>query len=55
MRGIKPKNPMQTRHGRTRYKAYSVAQLTEMYEKSSTPKVKDKIRNELNRKINSAL
>lgn len=51
MRGIKHKNPMQTRHGRVRYKAFSPKQLIEMYEKSSTPKVKSKIRNELNRKL----
>lgn len=42
---------MQTRHGRPRYKAYSVVQLQEALEKASTPKVKDKIRNELNRKV----
>lgn len=54
MRGIKHKNPMQTRHGKVRYKAYTINQLTELYTKSTTPKVKDKIKNELNRKINNA-
>lgn len=54
MRGIKHKNPMQTRHGRVRYKAFSINQLVEMYEKTSTPKSKNKIRNELNRKLVNA-
>ena len=51
MRGIKPKNPMQTRHGRTRYKAYSHIELILMYKKSSSPKVKHKIVQEINRKL----
>lgn len=54
MRGIKPGNPMQTRHGRVRYKAFSISQLEEMFTKSSNPKAKHKIRQELNRKINNA-
>jgi len=53
MRGIKHKNPMQTRHGRVRYKAFSIVQLEEMHNKASNPKAKHKIRNELNRKINA--
>lgn len=51
MRGIKPKNPMQTRHGRVRYKAFSVTQLGEMWEKTSSPKIKQKIKNEVMRKM----
>ena len=43
MRGIKHKNPMQTRHGRPRYKAYTVAQLMDAYEKTSVKKTKHKI------------
>ena len=43
MRGIKHKNPMQTRHGRPRYKAYTVAQLLGAYEKTSIKKIKHKI------------
>lgn len=54
MKGIKDRNPMQTRHGRVRYKAFSVKQLIGMYEKTTAPKVKDKIRNELNRKLTNA-
>ena len=55
MRGIKPKNPMQTRHGRPNYKAYSVAQLEDALSKSSTPKVKHKINTVLNYKVKHAL
>ena len=54
MRGIKPGNPMQTRHGRIRYKAFSIAQLEEMFGKATNPKSKHKIHQELNRKINNA-
>lgn len=54
MKGIKDRNPMQTRHGRVRYKAFSIVQLQYMLEKSSNPKAKHKIRNELNRKIRNA-
>ena len=43
MRGIKHKNPMQTRHGRPRYKAYTIAQLLDAYEKTSVKKTKHKI------------
>lgn len=50
MKGIKHKNPMQTRHGRPRYKAYSITQLLDAYEKTSVPKVKEKILNMLNYK-----
>ena len=50
MKGIKHKNPMQTRHGRPRYKAYSIVQLIEAYEKTSVPKIKSKILNILNHK-----
>jgi hypothetical protein len=53
MKGIKHKNPMQTRHGKPRYKAYNIQQLTEMLEKTSIPKIKDRIRNALNYKINA--
>lgn len=55
MKGIKQKNPMQTRHGRVRYKAFSIAQLTEMFEKTTTPKTKYKIKQELDRKIYNTL
>jgi len=51
MKGIKSKNPMQTRHGRTRYKAYSHTQLMLMYDKESSPKKKHKIIEEINRKL----
>lgn len=34
---------MQTRHGRPRYRAYTVAQLLEAYEKTSIKKIKHKI------------
>ena len=51
MRGIKHKNPMQTRHGRTRYKAYSHIQLMLLYQKESAPKKKHKIIEEINRKL----
>jgi hypothetical protein len=54
MKNVKHKNPMQTRHGRIRYKSHSVSQLQEMLVKSSTPKVKDKIRNALNYKLKTA-
>lgn len=54
MKGIKSKNPMQTRHGRVRYKAFSVAQLEEALEKTSVAKVKHKIKQELNRKVRNA-
>ena len=50
MKGIKHKNPMQTRHGRPRYKAYSITQLLDAYEKTSVPKAKEKILNMLNYK-----
>ena len=55
MNGIKDRTPMQTRHGRVRYKAFSINQLTEMHSKATNPKAKNKIMNELNRKINNAL
>ena len=45
---------MQTRHGRTNWKAHSIVQLQEALDKNSTPKVKDKIQNELNRKVRNA-
>ena len=51
MRGIKHKNPMQTRHGRVRYKAFSHIQLMLMYQKESSPKKKHKIIEEINRKL----
>lgn len=51
MKGIKSKNPMQTRHGRTRYKAYSYIELMLMYKKESNPKKKHKIIEEINRKL----
>ena len=51
MKGIKNKNPMQTRHGRPRYKAYSHIELMVMYKKSTSPKVKHKIVQEINRKL----
>lgn len=54
MRGIKHKNPMQTRHGRVRYKAFSITQLQDMLLKATNPKSKYKISNELNRKVNNA-
>ena len=54
MKGIKHKNPMQTRHGRTRYKAYSHVELMVMYKKESTPKKKHKIIEEINRKLKNA-
>lgn len=51
MKGIKHKHPMQTRHGRTRYKAYSHIELMMMYKKESNPKKKHKIIEEINRKL----
>ena len=54
MKNVKVNNPMHTRHGRPNWKAYSILQLQEQLEKSSTPKVKHKIRQELNRKVNNA-
>ena len=39
---------MQTRHGRPRYKAYTVAQLLEAYEKTSVKKIKHKIATAIN-------
>lgn len=45
---------MQTRHGRPNWKAYSIAQLQEQVEKATTPKVRHRIRQELNRKVNNA-
>lgn len=51
MKGIKHKNPMQTRHGRPRYKAYSHIELMLMYKKESNPKKKHKIIEEINRKL----
>ena len=42
---------MQTRHGRTRYKAYSHIQLMLLYQKESAPKKKHKIIEEINRKL----
>ena len=54
MRGIKHKNPMQTRHGRIRYKAYSIEQLREMLQKATNAKAKYKIGNALNFKVNNA-
>lgn len=51
MKGIKFKNPMQTRHGRIRYKAYSHIQLMLMYKNESSPKKKHKIIEEINRKL----
>ena len=54
MKGIKHKNPMQTRHGRIRYKAYSHVELMVMYKKESTPKKKHKIIEEINRKLKNA-
>ena len=53
-KNVKVNNPMQTRHGRPNWKAYSVVQLQEQLEKTSSSKVKDKIRNELNRKVRNA-
>ena len=41
---------MQTRHGKPRYKAYSITQLLDAYEKTSVPKAKEKILNMLNYK-----
>ena len=43
MKGIKHKNSMQTRHGRPRYKAFTIAQLLDAYEKTSVKKIKHKI------------
>jgi hypothetical protein len=51
MKGIRHKNPMQTRHGRTRYKAFSHIELMLMYNKESSPKKKHKIIEEINRKL----
>ena len=53
-KNVKVNNPMQNRHGRPNWKAYSVVQLQEQLEKTSSSKVKDKIRNELNRKVRNA-
>ena len=50
MKGIKDKNPMQTRHGRPRYKAYSITQLMDAYEKTSVKKIKHKIATAINYK-----
>ena len=54
MKNVKVKNPMQTRHGRIRYKAYSIKQLMKMWTKTTTPKARDKITNELNRKCRNS-
>ena len=51
MKNVKVNHPMQTRHGRPNWKSYNVLQLQEALEKSSTPKVKYKIQNVLNRKV----
>jgi len=53
MKKVKLGNPMQTRHGRTNWKSHSVVQLQEALEKTSTPKVKHKIQQELNRKLSN--
>jgi len=53
MKGIKHSDPMQTRHGRINWKAHSVVQLQEALAKTSTPKVKHKIQQELNRKLSN--
>ena len=53
-KNVKVNNPMQTRHGRPNWKSYSIVQLQEQLEKTSSSKVKDKIRNELNRKVRNA-
>lgn len=50
MKGIKHKNPQETRNGRPRFKAFSVKQLEDLINKTSRPKVKDKIRNMIGRK-----
>ena len=54
MRGIKHKNPMQTRHGRPRYKAFTIAQLLEAYDKTSVPKIRHKIVTAMNHKIKTS-
>lgn len=53
MKGIKHNDPMQNRHGRVNWKAHSVVQLQEALGKTSTPKVKHKIQQELNRKLSN--
>lgn len=41
-----------THNNKPRYRSMSVSQLEEALEKSSTPKIKDKIRTEINRRVN---
>jgi hypothetical protein len=50
MKGIKHKKPMETRNGRPRLKAFSVPQLEELLSKTSIPKLKQKIHNQIVRK-----
>lgn len=53
MKGVKHRNPFQTKTGKVRVTAYSVAQLEEMVEKTSVPKIKQKMKNEIARKQQS--
>lgn len=47
MKGIKHKDPMKTRNGRTRLGPLNITQLEELIEKSSQPKDKDRYRTKL--------
>ena len=47
MKGIKSKDPMKTRNGRTRLGPLSIAQLEELFSKTAQPKIKHKISNRL--------
>ena len=44
------KSPGMTHNNKPRYRAYSIKQLEELLAKASTPKIKNKIRIELERK-----
>ena len=45
-------NPMQTRNGRPRYKAFTIKQLEEALTKAEAGKKRAKIMQEINRKTN---
>jgi hypothetical protein len=47
MKGIKSKDPMKTRNGRTRLGPLSIAQLEDLISKTSQPKLKHKMSNRL--------
>lgn len=47
MRGIKPRDPMKTRNGRTRLGPLNAVQIEELIAKSSSNKEKDRLRQRL--------